>query len=197
MPRSNVKKTKAVFLDRDGVINREVGILRSLEQLKILPSVAKAIVALNKMGFLVIIATNQPVIARGWLSEPELDAIHAVMVRRLARRGAKIDAIYYCPHHPEANLKKYRVRCQCRKPNIGLIMKAAKAHNVALNKSFLIGDRTVDILAGKNAHIPTILVKTGFGGKDGKFNVTPDFVAKDLMAAVAVIKKQEKKIHAK
>jgi len=192
VPRSSVKKTKAVFLDRDGVINREIGILSSVRQLKILPSAAKAIAALNRAGFLVVINTNQPVIARGLLSGPELDAIHAVMVRRLARHGAKIDAIYYCPHHPEADVKKYRVRCRCRKPNVGLIMRAVREHGIALNKSFLVGDRTVDILAGKNAHIRTILVKTGFGGKDGKFNVIPDFVAKDLAGAVTIIKRHAK-----
>jgi D,D-heptose 1,7-bisphosphate phosphatase len=192
VPQSNLKKKRAVFLDRDGVINREIGILSSVKQLKILPSAAAAIMALNKMGFLVVIITNQPVIARGLISEPELDAIHAVMVRRLARRGAKIDAIYYCPHHPEADVKKYRVRCRCRKPNIGLIMRAVKEHGIALDKSFLIGDRTVDIVAGKKARVRTILVKTGFGGKDEKFKVVPDFTAKDLTAAVRIIKKYAK-----
>jgi D,D-heptose 1,7-bisphosphate phosphatase len=192
VPQSNLKKKRAVFLDRDGVINREIGILSSVKQLKILPSAAAAIMALNKMGFLVVIITNQPVIARGLISEPELDAIHAVMVRRLARRGAKIDAIYYCPHHPEADVKKYRVRCRCRKPNIGLIMRAVKEHGIALDKSFLIGDRTVDIAAGKKARVRTILVKTGYGGKDGKFDVAPDFIAKDLSAAVKIIKKYAK-----
>ena len=174
------------------MINREVGILSSLKQLKILPSAATAIAALNKMEFLVVIVTNQSVIARGLISEPELDAIHAVMVGRLARRGAKIDAIYYCPHHPEADVKKYRIRCRCRKPNIGLIMRAVKEHGIALEKSFLIGDRTVDIVAGKKARVRTILVKTGYGGKDGKFKVVPDFTAKDLIAAVRIIKKYAK-----
>jgi histidinol-phosphate phosphatase family protein len=192
VPRSNLKKTRAVFLDRDGVINREVGILSSVQQLTILPKAAAAIAAINKLGFLVVVATNQPVIARGLISEPELDAIHAVMVSRLARHGAKIDAIYYCPHHPDANLKKYRVRCRCRKPNIGLIMRAVKEHGIALDKSFLIGDRTVDIVAGKKARVRTILVRTGFGGKDGKFDVAPDFTAKDLGAAVRIIKKYAK-----
>lgn len=192
MLRNSNKTVGAVFLDRDGVINREIGILSSLRQLKMLPSAASAIAALNKMGFLVVVTTNQPVIARGLISEPELDAIHAVMIKRLSRRGAKIDAIYYCPHHPNANLKKYRMKCRCRKPNIGLIMRAVKEHGIALKKSFLIGDRTVDIMAGKKAHVRTILVKTGFGGADGKFNVTPDFIAKDLAAAVRIIKKHAK-----
>ncbi len=178
-----------MFLDRDGVINREVGILSSVRQLNILPGAAAAIRSLNRMGFLVIIVTNQPVIARGLISEPELDAIHAIMIRRLARRGASIDAIYYCPHHPEADVRKYRVRCRCRKPRIGLIMRAAKEHGIALDESFLIGDRTVDVMAGKKAHVRTILVKTGFGGKDGIFDVSPDFIAKDLSAAVRIIKK--------
>lgn len=192
MPRNSSKKIRAVFLDRDGVINREVGILSSVGQLKIFPTAAGAIRSLNVAGFLVIIITNQPVIARGLISEQELDGIHAVMIRRLARRGASLDAIYYCPHHPEADVKKYRIRCRCHKPNIGLIMRAIKEHGIDPKNSFLIGDRTVDIMAGRRAGVRTILVKTGFGGKDGKFDVIPDFKAKDLAAAVKIIKKHAK-----
>lgn len=185
-------KIPAVFLDRDGTINREVDHLRSVGQLRIIPSAAKAIKLLNRAGFLAVVITNQAVVARGMASEAEVDGIHAVMARRLARGGAKIDAIYYCPHHPDADVKKYRIRCRCRKPDIGMIMRAAKEHGINLERSFLVGDRTVDIFAGKKAHVRTVLVRTGYGGKDKKFDVVPDFFAKDLMAAAKIIIKNAK-----
>jgi len=187
------KLHRAVFLDRDGTINREVGNLRSVGQLRILPGVAHAIKELNKLGFLVIVATNQPVVARGWVTEKEIDAIHAVLVSRLGRRGAKIDAIYYCPHHPEANLKKYRLQCRCRKPNIGMIIRATKGLDVDLRRSFMAGDSTRDILTGKKAGLKTILIRTGYAGKDGKYAVRADFTAKNLSQAVKIIKKNAKK----
>ncbi|MBI3589571.1 MAG: HAD family hydrolase [Candidatus Liptonbacteria bacterium] len=179
----------AVFLDRDGTINREVDVLRDLKQLKILPRAAEAIKKINRLGFLVIVITNQPVIARGWLTEKEVDKIHAVLISRLARKGAKIDAIYYCPHHPNANLKKYRVKCHCRKPNIGMILKAAKKYKINLKKSFMIGDHTRDILTGKNAKLKTILVKTGYAGKDNYYKIKPDFTTQNLQGAIKIIKR--------
>lgn len=179
---------RAVFLDRDGVIIKEVDNLRRVSQLRLIPGAAKAIQALNKMGVLVIIITNQPVVARGWITEKELAHIHSILLKRLAKKGAKIDALYYCPHHPEANLKKYRQKCFCRKPNIGLIKKAIKDFSISIKKSFIIGDQTRDILTGKNAGLKTILIKTGYGGRDGKFNVKPDFEAKNLIKAIEIVK---------
>lgn len=180
---------KAVFLDRDGVINREVDVLRNLKQLRLLPGAAQAIRQLNKLGFLIIVVTNQPVIARGWLTEKEVGAIHNVLIKRLAQKGAGIDAIYYCPHHPNANLKEYRCNCRCRKPNIGLIKKAVKKFKINVKISFMIGDSTRDILAGKRAGLKTILVETGYAGKDGKYDVKPDFRIKNLSEAIKIIKK--------
>ncbi len=180
---------RAVFLDRDGTVNKEVDNLRSLGQLRILPGVAPAIRELNKLGFLVIVITNQPVVSRGLVTEKEVDAIHAVLVRRLGQKGAKLDAVYYCPHHPMAQVRKYRVVCRCRKPNTGLIIKATKKFGINLKKSFMVGDSTRDVLAGKNANMKTILVKTGYAGKDGKYNVKPDFTAKNLNEAVKIIKR--------
>ncbi|OGK24253.1 hypothetical protein A3A46_01545 [Candidatus Roizmanbacteria bacterium RIFCSPLOWO2_01_FULL_37_13] len=174
---------KAVFLDRDGVINREVDNLRDVKQLTLLPHAADAIRKLNQSGFLVIIITNQPVVARGWISEERLKKIHMELLKRLGKKGARIDAIYFCPHHPNADLSKYRKDCQDRKPNIGLIKKAVKNFKIALENSFLIGDSTRDIQTAKNAGIPSILLKTGYGGKDRKFNVKPDYIAKNLFEA--------------
>lgn len=181
-------KRKAVFLDRDGTINVEVDNMRGVEQLRILPYVSDAIKKLNKLGFLVIVVTNQPVIARGWASEKEVEKIHEVLLKRLGKRGAKLDAIYYCPHHPDANLKKYRLRCRCRKPNIGMLVKAIKQYNISKKGSWMIGDNTRDILTGRKAGLKTILVKTGYAGKDGRYDVKPDFIAKNLSAAVKIIK---------
>lgn len=180
---------KAVFLDRDGVINREVDNLKSLNQLRLLPQAASAIKKINKRGFLVIIITNQPVVARGWITENELQAIHQVLLSRLAKKGAKIDAIYYCPHHPNANVLIYRKVCADRKPGVGLVKKAAEKFKISLKNSFFIGDSTRDIQTAKNAGLKSILVKTGFGGKDKKYQVIPDFMADNLPEAVLYILK--------
>lgn len=180
---------RAVFLDRDGTINREADNLRDVHKLRLLPNTAKAIQQLNQLGFAVIVISNQPVVARGWLTEQGVDEIHDELQKRLAKHGAKIDAFYYCPHHPNANLNKYRVQCQCRKPNTQLIKTAVKDLKVDLSKSFLIGDSTRDILAGERAGVKTILVKTGYAGNDGTYIVKPDITAKNLYEAAVIIKK--------
>jgi mannose-1-phosphate guanylyltransferase/phosphomannomutase len=181
---------RAVFLDRDGTIIKEIGYLtlRDIGRVRFFKGAAEAIKKLNQLGFIVVVVTNQPVVARGLATEKEIDKIHAILVNRLAKKGAKIDAIYSCPHHPEATLPKYRVRCRCRKPNIGMIMKAAKKFTINLKKSFIVGDRTADIAAGQRAGVTVVLVKTGYGGKDGKYDGKPDFVARNLREAVEIIK---------
>ena len=184
-------KRPAVFLDRDGTLNREVDVLRHLKQLRVLPGVPEAVRALNRAGYMTIVVTNQAVIGRGWLTEAGLGEIHDVLRMRLAREGARIDALYYCPHHPNANLKKYRAVCVCRKPGIGMIRQAAKAHNIDLKKSFLVGDHTRDILTGKRAGLTTVLVKTGYGGKDGHYDIKADYTARDLREAVKFIRKHD------
>ena len=178
---------RAVFLDRDGTINREVENLRHRNQLRLLPNVARAIKELNQNNFLIIVISNQPVVARGWITEKELAEIHKTLMIRLEKQGAKIDAIYYCPHHPNANLRQYRKDCPDRKPNIGLIKKAVKDFNISLSDSFLIGDSTRDIKTAYNAEIKNILVRTGNAGKDKKFDIISDFTAKNLLEAVSII----------
>lgn len=178
---------KAVFLDRDGTINKEVNNLRDINQLRLLPNVAKAIRKFGQNHFLIIMITNQPVVARGWITEKQLEEIHMVLMARLKKQGARIDAIYYCPHHPNANFKKYKKDCSDRKPNIGLINKAVKDFNISLKDSFLIGDSTTDIKTANNADIKNILVKTGYAGKDKKFDVSADYIAKDLLEAVSIV----------
>jgi mannose-1-phosphate guanylyltransferase / phosphomannomutase len=181
---------RAVFLDRDGTIIKQIELLHKVSDVKLLPQAARAIRDLNHLGYLTVIVTNQPVIARGISTPKEVDKIHAVLIGRLKRGGAKIDAVYFCPHHPEATLKKYRMRCKCRKPEIGMILSAAKKYGIDLKKSFMVGDSTRDTQAGNRAKLKTILVKTGHGGKDvWQFKSKPDFVVKNLSGAVKIIKK--------
>lgn len=148
---------RAVFLDRDGVINRkapEGQYILCREDLEILPGVPAAIHSLNRAGFLVIIITNQRCIARGLLSEDELDYIHKDMLGRLLEGHAHIDAIYVCPHASDAG-------CDCRKPQPGMIREAASDHNVDLSRSWMIGDDATDVAAGEAAGCQTILVASG------------------------------------
>ena len=183
-------KRKAIFLDRDGVINEEIGQLSRVEDLKIYDFAAKAIKEINNSDYLTIVITNQSMIAKGFMTEADLKEIHKKLETELGLRGAKIDAIYYCPHHPEKGFAgerpELKIKCKCRKPEIGLLLKARKDFNIDLRKSYLIGDRTVDILAGKRAGCKTILVKTGYGGKDGLFSVKPDFTADNLLKAIKI-----------
>ncbi|OGK16416.1 hypothetical protein A2774_03090 [Candidatus Roizmanbacteria bacterium RIFCSPHIGHO2_01_FULL_39_12c] len=181
------KKRKAVFLDRDGIINKEVDNLRNINQIRLLPHVAKAIKKFKRNGYLVIVITNQPVVARGWISESELEEINQELLRRLKNKGAIIDAVYYCPHHPKANLPKYRKDCSDRKPNISLIIKAVQDFNISLKRSYFIGDSTTDLQTAFNAHIRSILVLTGYKGNDGRFNAKPDKVVADLLQASNVV----------
>ncbi len=190
--RLNLKqKRKAIFLDRDGVINEEVDQLCKVEDLKIYDSTAKAIKKINEIGDLAIIISNQPMIAKGFMTENDLNGIHKKIETELGKKGAKIDAIYYCPHHPDigfpGEIPELKIKCNCRKPEIGLFLKAKKDFNIDLKNSYSIGDKTSDILAGKRAGCKTILVKTGYGGKDKLFNAKPDFVAKNLSEVIKII----------
>jgi len=185
-------KRKVVFLDRDGVINEEIDRLSRVEDLKIYDFSAKAIKKINEFGYLIIIITNQPMIAKGFMTEKDLDEIHQKLETELGKQGAKIDAFYYCPHHPEkgfpGEIPELKIKCNCRKPKIGLFLKAKKDFNINLKSSYMIGDQTSDILAGERAGCKTILVKTGYGGKDNLFKVKPIYIAKNLLEAVHFIK---------
>jgi len=177
----------AVFLDRDGTIVREADYMRSVSQLRLLPGAAEAIRRLNEAGFAIVVTTNQSGIARGLLTEADLAEIHAALTNRLARRGARLDGIYYCPHHPQAALPAYRKRCRCRKPAPGLLLRAARELGLDLSRSFAVGDSRRDVEAGKRAGCSTILVRTGYGaeaaGAPGGES-TPDHVADSLAHAV-------------
>jgi len=183
----------AVFLDRDGTINEEVGLIINKTQLKLYPGVAKALLQLKKGGALTILITNQPVIARGLVNEEELEEIHLHLKGLLSQEGAQLDDIFYCPHHPEKHHKestnpKYRRECQCRKPKPGMILEAAEKWKIQLNQSYMVGDSNRDIAAGHAAGCSTILVKTGFAGKDKVIpNIRADKTVKKLKDAVTWI----------
>ena len=185
------KPQKAIFLDRDGTINRHIGFLRKIDEFELLPGVSEAIREMNASGYLTIVATNQPVIARGEVTIPQLEEIHNKMETLLGAEGAYIDALYYCPHHPDkgyaGEIPELKMDCECRKPKTGMLTAAAGKYNIDLSQSWYIGDTTMDIQTGKNAGMKTILVMTGEAGKDGKYDVLPDYTAKDLMDAVTYI----------
>lgn len=159
------KKQKAVFLDRDGTINIYKGFLRNIEEFELIPGIEEAIKIINDSGYLAIVVTNQPVIARGELKLEELEKIHNKMETELGKTGAYLDGIYFCPHHPhkgyEGEVAALKVECNCRKPKPGMLFKAAKDFNIDLSQSFMVGDSDNDIKAGIAAGCKSILVNGG------------------------------------
>jgi len=192
------KKTPkaAIFLDRDGTINKEVEHLFDIEDFQLINGVSEAICRINAAGILAVVITNQPVIARGQLQEIGLQLIHNKMETLLGKEGAYIDRLYYCPHHTdsgfEGEVKALKFNCDCRKPKIGMVMQAKKDLNVNLEKSWVIGDSTRDILMAKNAGMRSVLVQTGHAGKDESYKVKPDFITEDLAGAVNLIMQEIK-----
>lgn len=164
------QKQKAVFLDRDGTINKYVGFLRNIDDLELIDGASDAIKAINSSGYLAIVVTNQPVVARGEVSVKELNEIHNKLETLLGFRGAYLDGIYYCPHHPhkgyEGEVKELKIECQCRKPKPGMLLQAAKDFNIDLSQSWMIGDSENDITAGISAGCKTGLIGTGQYGQD-------------------------------
>ena len=172
----------AVFLDRDGTVSRYTEYCRHPEDLHLLPRAGEAIKRLNDAGLAVVIVTNQSAVGRGWLSLDGLAAIHDKMRRDLEACGARVDAIYACPHHPDDG-------CRCRKPGRGLFDQAARELGIALADSYMIGDRMLDVLAGRTASITTILVKTGHPAEP--VGARADYEAADLLDAAEWILQRE------
>ena len=193
-------KQKAIFLDRDGTINEYVGFLRKEEDFRLIPGVSEAIKKINNSGYLAIVVTNQPVIARGEVTEEGLEEIHKKMETLLGLDGAYIDDIYYCPHHPdkgfEGEIPELKIECDCRKPKTGMLEKAAREHNIDLSSSIMIGDSTLDIKMAENAGMQSVLLKTGQKGEDGKYEVSPTLIAENLNDAInkIICKKVSKKL---
>ena len=179
---------RAVFLDRDGTINREVNYLKSPDQVELLPSAATAIRRLNRSGTLAIVITNQSVVARGDLSFEGLERIHARLESQLGAGGAFLDRIYTCPHHPDkgftGEVPELKGPCGCRKPEPGLIDQACRELVISRRDSWMVGDTTSDVEAGRRAGVRTVLLRSGHAGADAKHAIKPDYTAPDLADAV-------------
>ena len=177
-------KQKAIFLDRDGTINKYVGYLRTPEQFELLDGVGEAIRKINLSGYLAIVITNQPVIARGDVTADGLQKIHNKMETMLGKEGAYLDGIYYCPHHPDkgfsGEVEELKIVCECRKPKAGLLLQAAKDFNIDLSQSWMIGDSENDVLAGKNAGCKTALIGETDYGQNLQVTSLLDFVKEVL-----------------
>ena len=189
--RSLRQKQKAIFLDRDGTINRKNGLICREEQFELEDGVIDAIRRINQSGYLAVLVTNQPVVARGLCQIEDVENIHKKLETLLGQEGVYLDDIRFCPHHPDKGYPEenpaYKIPCRCRKPDIGMIEDCVEKYNIDLGKSWMVGDTTMDIQTGKNAGIRTALVLTGDAGKDGKYDVTPDLICKDLGQAVEMI----------
>jgi rfaE bifunctional protein nucleotidyltransferase chain/domain len=170
----------AVFLDRDGTINELIEYLHEPTKMKLISGVSKALRGIQDAGYRLVIVTNQPGIGMGYFSKEDFFLVNKELLSQLSQAGVLIDKILYCPHSKAD-------KCSCRKPNTALIDRAKEDLNLDLEKSFVVGDMTGDIQLGKNVGCKTVLVKTGQGGKDSNFDVKPDYVADDLLAASQII----------
>jgi len=188
---------RGVFLDRDGTINEEVGYVNHIERFNLLPRVGEAIRFLNQHDWKTVVVSNQSGVARGYFPESLVHQVHRKMRDLLEREGARLDGIYYCPHHPDIGVPPYRQRCRCRKPATGLIEEAVKELSLDCSRSYVVGDRGVDIEFGSRVGAKAILVLTGYGKGEWEYckdqwKVKPDYVAEDLFEAVLWIVQQER-----
>jgi len=188
---SRPNRRPAIFMDRDGTLVEEVDLLHCVDDLKLFPFTARAVKTINGSDFLSFVVTNQPVVARNLCGIEEVREVHRKLETLLGEEGAYVDDIYFCPHHPDRGYPEenplYKVDCNCRKPKTGMIEAAARDYPVELAASWVIGDRTMDIQTGINAGISTILVRTGMGGKDGRFDTRPDFTFDTVDEAVTFV----------
>jgi D-glycero-D-manno-heptose 1,7-bisphosphate phosphatase len=183
---------KAVFLDRDGTINEEVGYLTDIGMLRLIPGAGVAIKRLNQAGFKVVVVTNQAGVARGYFTESLVKEAHIRLEQLLLELGARLDGIYYCPHHPIEGNSPFTMECDCRKPGTGLIDRAARDMNIDIRNSYVVGDKWSDVELGQRAGSRTVLVKSGFspddpGNRRQPQVMDPDFTAHNLSEAVAWI----------
>lgn len=185
----------AVFIDRDGTITEEVGYLTDCDRLRLIPGSAEAITRLNKANIKAIVVTNQAGVARGYFDEEMVIECNKKLVYMLNKLGAKVDEIYYCPHHPSSNDKKYGIECDCRKPKTGLLLKAKEKFKLNLEECYVIGDKSSDIELAKNANCYGILVKSGYGSYLAKnkelLKIKPLKICENLFEAVDFILKRE------
>ncbi len=214
-----VGKAAAVFLDRDGTINEEVGYLDSLEKLRMIPEAFDAIRLINQSGMKAVVISNQSGVARGYFNEAFVETVHARIQALLKEHGAWIDRFYYCPHHPTEGTGIYRTACHCRKPEAGLLLRASQEMGIDLARSYMVGDMPKDIEAAGKAGAKGILVRTGYAGdplrpakngqrprleesialsavtqsSDPSFAIQPDYIADNILDAVTWIMKDRQK----
>ncbi len=193
-------RSRAVFLDRDGTISVEIGYIDNADDLEIIPGSFEGLKKLQESGFKLIVITNQSGVARGYFEESMVHEINNRLIGVLNASGVKIDAVYFCPHHPDkADIEKYSKKCDCRKPGIKLVTQAVEDLNISLDGSIFIGDKISDIKCGQNAKLRTILVRTGYGEEEEQKILkdcsikAPDFTADDLSDAANWIIKYDKK----
>lgn len=187
---------KAIFLDRDGTLNEESGYINHASRFKVFDFTYKAIRILNNSGFLVFVITNQSGLARGYFDEKLLSEIHGRLVGDAMKEQAIIKKIYYCPHHKDGSIKKYKIDCDCRKPKPGMLLKAKEEYDLLLENSYMIGDRYKDIQLGQNIGLKTVMVMTGYGLGEFTFQKEswqkqPDFICKNVLDAAQLIERIE------
>jgi len=189
---------RAVFLDRDGTINEEIGYLHAIEQLRFIDGAPAAIARLNAAAFKVIVVTNQAGVARGYYEEDSVRRLHRAMQEQLRKYDARIDGFYYCPHHPDNGVGEYKIDCRCRKPKPGMLEHAARDLGVDLGGSFVVGDRISDLEAGRAAGCRLVLVRTGYGRDSERelagHDLRPDFIAFDVAEACEWILQPERRL---
>ena len=194
-------KNRAVFLDRDGTINEDVGYPNRFEQINIFPYSFEAVRKINEVGLKAVITTNQSGIGRGYLTEKDLHEIHQEIKRKFSKCNAFFDGIYYCPHYPLSKNPHYKKNCFCSKPNPGMAHQAALDLNLELKDSYMVGDKVEDIIFGFNFEAVPILVLTGYGIKSQmklkEMGIQPAFIAQTLLESVHWILKKEKLITVK
>lgn len=192
--KDNAYLKKTVFCDRDGTLIKEVNYLSNSREIAILSNALKGLKKLNRNKIVIIVISNQPVVARGKATIRGVKLINDTLVKELSNKGVYINAVYFCPHHPEKNhsdipnyAMKYRVKCKCRKPKLAMFKQAIKDFNVNLKSAYVVGDRTRDIKAGEDLGVKTILVKTGYKGMDNTYKISPDFISNDFSRAADII----------
>ncbi|MBV8857926.1 MAG: HAD family hydrolase [Acidobacteria bacterium] len=183
---------RAVFIDRDGTISEEVGYVNHVSRYRVFPFAAAAVRALNEAGWLAVLVTNQAGVARGYFEEEMIGRVHGVLAEELEKGGARLDAVYYCPHHPSVGEPPYRLDCDCRKPRPGLIKRAAEELGIDLTRSWMVGDRYSDTELARNAGTRAAFVLTGYGRGEHEhqsqaWKHRPDLVAENLLEAVKEI----------
>jgi len=187
----------AVFIDRDGTINEQRGYINHISRFILLPGVGQAIYLLNKNDYHVVVTSNQSGVAQGYFPVELVHETHELMKRELIKDNAYLDGVYFCPHHPNGIVSGYNKQCTCRKPGTGLIEKVKSDLEIDMDRSFVIGDRWIDIEFAYKAGLPGILVLTGYGRGDLEYVIPrkktkPVFVAEDLLRAVTWLLKQDR-----